>query len=239
MKTREEIAKELDSNIPVDVISERSGGSGKMLSYLEGWYVIDRLNKVLGQGNWFYTTDEIKEVHKGTVKDKYGNDVHTVHYIANVRLEVKFSEQKEDTFRGNWINFTDYGYGDGSDKINPGKAHELAVKEAVTDGLKRCAKNLGMSLGLALYDKSREFVGDPEPVKAPVKAKVEKPAVEDKTAIILEEIKQLAYVLEAKKKMSRPDLKAKLKSEYGVDQAKDLSSDNLTKFYNEVQALVA
>jgi recombination DNA repair RAD52 pathway protein len=56
--------------------------------------------------------------------------------------------------------YGDVGYGDGSDKTNPGKAHELAAKEAVTDALKRCAKNLGMSMGLALYDKTQENVDE-------------------------------------------------------------------------------
>jgi recombination DNA repair RAD52 pathway protein len=66
--------------------------------------------------------------------------------------------------------FIDYGYGDGSDKFKIGKAHELAVKEAVTDGIKRCAKNLGMSMGLALYDKTQENVEDAAPEKPAAQA---------------------------------------------------------------------
>lgn len=142
-KTQEQLITELDAKIPRDAIASRQGGGASKLSYLEGWYVIDRLNKTIGQGNWAYTADA--QVAHVDVENK------SVHYTAKVRLAVKFPS-------GETTEFSDYGYGDGSDKYKIGKAHELAIKEAVTDGIKRCAKNLGMSLGLALYDKTQENV---------------------------------------------------------------------------------
>jgi hypothetical protein len=163
-RTKEQVVAELDAKIPRDVISKREGGNGRSLSYLEGHYVIDRLNKVLGQGNWSYDTEEMRLVHSGTIQDKYGKDTHTVHYVSKIRLTVHSFQ----TPSGQPLSFSDFGYGDGSDKQNIGKAHELAVKEAVTDGVKRCAKNLGMSMGLALYDKTQENVEDePKPESKP------------------------------------------------------------------------
>lgn len=150
-----DIRKALDANIPQDVIATRQGGGGKSLSYLETWYVIDRLNQVLGQGNWSYSS-EVTKVFEGKSANSYG-EVFATSYIAQVSLEVNLAD--DDGYRS-YAKFTDYGYGDGTDKTNPGKAHELAVKEAVSDGLKRAAKNLGRSMGLALYDKTQEFVGD-------------------------------------------------------------------------------
>jgi len=158
-----DIRKQLDANIPQDVIATRQGGGGKSLSYLETWYVIDRLNQVLGQGNWGYSS-EVSKVFEGKSANSYG-EVFATSYIAKVNLNVKIGEQ--------WANFEDYGYGDGTDKSNPGKAHELAVKEAVSDGLKRAAKNLGRSMGLALYDKTQEYVGDAVTAQNPSIAKVE------------------------------------------------------------------
>lgn len=38
-------------------------------------------------------------------------------------------------------------------------AHESAIKEAVTDALKRGLRSFGNPFGLALYDKSRASVG--------------------------------------------------------------------------------
>lgn len=142
-----DVKRELDANIPEDVISERVGGGGRKLSYLEGWYVISRLNKIFGQGAWYYVTEDPKLVYSDTV-DGYGHAAYTAK-VTVVAMGVRF---------------TDVGYGDGKDK-HMGKAHESAVKEAVTDGLKRAAKNFGMSMGLALYDKSKEFVGGEEQPK--------------------------------------------------------------------------
>jgi dTDP-4-amino-4,6-dideoxygalactose transaminase len=45
MKTYEQLVKEFDEKIPADVVATRLGGRGMKLSYLEGHYVIDRLNK--------------------------------------------------------------------------------------------------------------------------------------------------------------------------------------------------
>lgn len=150
-KTLEELRTELDAKIPRDCVQSRSNG-GFNLSYLAGHYVIDRLNKVLGQGNWEYTTEEMRLVHAGEGLDRYNKPVFSVHYIAKVNLRASIG--------GTIVTFSDYGYGDGSDKQSQGKAHELAVKEAVTDAIKRNAKNLGMSMGLALYDKTQENVED-------------------------------------------------------------------------------
>lgn len=149
-RTIEQIRAELDAKIPRDVIAQRDGG-GRKLSYLEGHYVIDRLNQVLGQGNWAYEAEEMRLVFEGPIEGRGGASFN-VSYIARVRLTASID--------GLRVTFTDYGYGDGMDKGNPGKAHELAVKEATTDGIKRCAKSLGMSLGLALYSKDQENVSE-------------------------------------------------------------------------------
>lgn len=154
--TKTETQVKLDENIPKDEVSTREGGGGKSLSYLETWYVIDRLNQVLGQGNWGYQTSKLDKVFEGKTgqwnyQEKKEVDVFATSYIATVALFA--------VIEGKTVIFTEVGYGDGTDKKNPGKAHELATKEAVSDGLKRAAKNLGRSMGLALYDKTQEYVG--------------------------------------------------------------------------------
>lgn len=155
----DQIIQKLNEKIPEAVISERDAGNGRKLDYLEGWYVIDRLNKVFGQGNWAYDTADMREVFRGEVNGKF-----VTSYVAKITLYVNID--------GVTTSFTDYGYGDGQDPRNPGKAHELAVKEAVTDGIKRCAKNLGPSMGLALYDKSRENVETTEGTESKPKSRI-------------------------------------------------------------------
>lgn len=157
MKTSEEInqlLKELDAPIPRSAVSTREGGGGKKLNYLTGFYVIDRLNKTLGQGNWSYEIKDLRLVREGTIK-RYDTEVFSCNYVCSLTLYGAVGHTN--------FSFNDVGYGDGTDKVDPGKAHELAVKEAVTDALKRCARNLGMSLGLALYDKTQENVQDDRP----------------------------------------------------------------------------
>lgn len=153
----EDVVKDLDDSIPRSAVSERDGGGGRTLSYLAGHYVIDRLNKVFGPLGWASATTRLDCVHGGE-HFKYGKTekrVFVAHYIAQVRLVVEVEHKKTE--------HTCTGYGDGEDAYNPGKAHELAVKEAETDALKRCAKNLGQSMGLALYDRDQPKVYDDAP----------------------------------------------------------------------------
>lgn len=159
MRDYQTIVKELDADLPRSAVHHREGGGGIKLSYVTGHYVIDRLNKIVGIGRWAYShkLTQIADA-SGMKKDSRGIEKYNTAYLAEVRLVVDLG--------GVTTEFTEVGYGNGRDS-DPGKAHESATKEAVTDGLKRAAKNLGMSLGLALYDKTQENVSD-EPKKAVV-----------------------------------------------------------------------
>lgn len=223
-KTYEQVVQELDGKIPRDCISSREGGGRSKLSYLEGWYVIDRLNKVLGIGNWAYTS-EVNLVHT----DEANN---SVHYVGKVRLVVKLPN-------GETTEFSDYGYGDGKDKYSIGKAHELAVKEAVTDAIKRCAKNLGMSMGLALYDKTQENVEEapaekpaakgPERVRDVTGYMPEKKAPATGRADIDRQIDAQRRVVLAKagskKEEKLTEIRTLIKDKYGKDKSADLNDE--------------
>ena len=141
----------LNAKIPRDVISQRKGFGNTTLSYLEGWYVVARLNEVLGQGNWQYTT-KLDKVNEKRIKNARGLEVRAVAYSAIVTLVVNVA--------GKEAVFQDVGVGKGQETDNELMADESAMKEAVTDGLKRAARNLGMSMGLALYDKTEENIDD-------------------------------------------------------------------------------
>lgn len=142
------IQEVLDEPIPRDVISKRKGGSGKSLDYLEGWYVVDRMNQLFGPFGWHCETVFFNQVTgPGTPHNTNGHPDTPVSYIAKVRIVVN----------GNPGNIVHEGTGYGSDKggFNP---HELAIKEAETDAFKRAAMKFGRSMGLALYDKTQEYV---------------------------------------------------------------------------------
>lgn len=240
-KTYEDLVKECNALIPRDVIESRDGGQGRKLSYLPGFYVINRLNEVFGQGNWAYTS-EVQNVHSGVIQDRYGKDIHSTHYIAKVRLVVTLGQLPTE--------FSDYGYGDGTDKTNPGKAHELAVKEAVTDGLKRCARCLGNSFGNGLYDKSGEGIDEgqkevpkgntqpiaPNPVAGvPAEPKAAVPGASRETVNKL--ISATAKVAVDKNRLTKDQALAMIK-EHGAEKKEDLTDAQAQDVLNKLKEAI-
>lgn len=117
--------------------------------YIEGWHAMAEANRIFGFGEWSYTVSAcqcVSERPREIGKNKtpgFG-----VTYTATVRIDV-----------GGVIR-EDVGAGHGYD-VDCGLAHESAIKEAVTDALKRALRGFGNPFGLALYDKTRENVGAP------------------------------------------------------------------------------
>lgn len=152
MKTLKELNETLDANIPRSAVKQRKGAGSMSFSYLSTDYVIDRMNRTFGNLNWATDTVENKAVFVGEVNGK-----HVAHYIARVKVEAQHIDENGRVVR---TSHCGTGYGDGNDGFNPGKAHELAAKEAESDALKRACKNLGQSMGLALYDKDQTNVSE-------------------------------------------------------------------------------
>lgn len=125
--------------------------------YLEGWHVIAEANRIFGFDGWSYETVDTKCVSEQPRKiGKAQKEGWGVTYTSRVRVVVQ------------GIVREDFGAGHGYD-VDLGLAHESAVKEAVTDALKRTLRTFGNPFGLALYDKSRvnvETVPEAKPVSA-------------------------------------------------------------------------
>lgn len=116
--------------------------------YLEGWHVIAEANRIFGFDGWSYEVLEAACVsHTPRKIGKAERDGHAVTYTSKVRVHVA------------GIMREDYGAGHGYD-VDAGLAHESAIKEAVTDALKRALRTFGNPFGLALYDKTRANVED-------------------------------------------------------------------------------
>lgn len=222
------VVKELDSNIPAEAVSKRRGNAGTTLSYLEGHYVIDRMNKVIGQGNWAYEIVDQKIVYEGVLKDHYNNDKFHVSYLATVKLSVEFGAGPVSKR----VYFTDVGYGNGVDKTNPGAAHELAAKESVTDALKRCIKNLGQSMGLALYDKEQKNVSDTEEVLPKAKASTKKPKKtppKSDPKKLRETLTKRFKILRTKQALTDEARETYLKESFGVTKVAELKETDIPK----------
>ena len=135
---------------PLDpsIVKARQGGEGRMVSYLEGYVIIDQLNRIFGFDGWGYETLECEMLNFGEFTDSDGNLRQKNSYRAKVRLEVRGCPNRTD------IGWTTVIY-DTSD------GHDMAVKGAVTDALKRAARTFGAQFGNVLYDKDEPWKASP------------------------------------------------------------------------------
>lgn len=147
MSLTEDQKKKLNASLAPSDVSTRTQ-SGKLLSFLEGWRAIDKMNEIVGPGCWSYDVPDPRVVSDEQRDDGEKGKRWHVTYTARCVMKVG------DATIGDW------GAGHGIDR-DRGLAHESAIKEAATDALKRCLKSLGRSMGLALYDKEQEHVAEP------------------------------------------------------------------------------
>lgn len=143
-KASTELAKKLD---PANVKPAKQFGPKG--DYIEGWLAMAEANRIFGFDGWSYTLMDCKPVmqtERKIGKAPNQKDGWGVTYVATVRVMV------------DGVTREDVGAGHGYD-VDLGLAHESAIKEAVTDALKRGLRSFGNPFGLALYDKSRENVG--------------------------------------------------------------------------------
>jgi DNA recombination protein Rad52 len=114
------------------------------LSYIEGWHAIAEANRIFGFDGWDRETLSATCVWKGRLAGR-----ESCSYVAHVRVSVR-AGNTEIVREGSG---TGTGFG-----AYPGEAHELALKEAETDAMKRALATFGNPFGLALYDKTKRGV---------------------------------------------------------------------------------
>lgn len=145
MSLAEEVITKLAAPLDPTRVKKREGGGGRSLSYLEGHDVIRTANVVFGPGEWSYLVETLDCLGEEPVIKTYNGQTREGFRVAyRAIVEVRVGD----------VAFSDVGFGDAMEytgsKLTP---HELASKEAVTDGLKRALKNFGDQFGLVLYDK--------------------------------------------------------------------------------------
>lgn len=133
-----------DLSAPLDRAHVKPPPQGKYGEYVEAYHVIKEANRIFGFNGWSYSIDSLQK----TNEEHKDGKLH-VGYLAMVIVTV------------GGVHRHDVGHGQGHSK-SEGDAHDSAVKEAVTDGLKRCLRTFGDPMGLALYDKTKANVQDLE-----------------------------------------------------------------------------
>ena len=117
--------------------------SGKERSYLEAWEVKAHLIRVFGFGGWDWNVTSAKLAFEDPV-EKDGKQSWSVGYMVSGTLTIHAIDGDRDA------TYTEAAVGSA---LNPqrGEAHDLAIKSAESDALKRAAINLGNQFGLSLY----------------------------------------------------------------------------------------
>ncbi|MBL1107383.1 hypothetical protein JK361_22715 [Streptomyces sp. 5-8] len=145
------------------------------MSHLEAWDVRRQLIRIFGFDGFTVETMALDLVHengnpnyrkKNKAGEEYGPTytAWTIVYRAQVRLTVKAVDGRPLTV------FEDAAAGDAVNQPSVGDAHDLAMKTALSQALKRCAVNLGDQFGLSLYNdgsqapvvlRSLAYMGEP------------------------------------------------------------------------------
>ncbi|MFI6238364.1 Rad52/Rad22 family DNA repair protein [Micromonospora sp. NPDC050795] len=117
-------------------------------SHLEAWDIRRHLIRVFGFGGFNIETkslDLVAQIEHPPAQPN-GKPRWTVVYRAEIRLTVKAVD-------GTVLAVLEDGAaGDAANQPSLGDAHDQAMKTALSQGLKRCAVNLGDQFGLSLYN---------------------------------------------------------------------------------------
>lgn len=124
----------LSQDLPREVVKALPGKKdrdGSPIGYVEGHYVVTRLNDVFGFDGWELTYGPLTLI----------DGDRPLAYVSA-------------TLTAAGVTRSDLGVGVAANKTPD--ALETALKGAYTDALKRCARFWGASFGLALYDKDKD-----------------------------------------------------------------------------------
>jgi recombination DNA repair RAD52 pathway protein len=134
-----DLFKALSSTLPRDAVRRLPSGQ----DYVSSHWVISRLNEVFGPMGWSITYGAPAVLAIPGARPVY-------HVPATMVI-------LGGPLTGDGVTRADVGVGiSATDKP---EGVETAIKAAYTDALKRCARTLGPSFGLALYEKERTTVG--------------------------------------------------------------------------------
>ena len=112
-------------------------------SHLQAWDVRAHLIRVFGFGTWSADLLTIDFMYEQETTTRAGKPAWKVGYRAVVRL----------TLHDTGATYTEAAAGEAIlPDFKRGDAHDMAIKTAESQALKRCATNLGTQFGLSLYD---------------------------------------------------------------------------------------
>lgn len=147
MKTFQEIQPLLKAALAPERIYQRDGGRGRTLSYIKGHDAINTMNLIFDEDGW--ETDNDIPIMDAQIpyQNSKGQEKTSVFYKCRVSVTFHMLDHEGSVYSR---THTDVGIGISSD-LDP-QSMETAIKDSVTDGLKRCLRKLGNQFGNSLYD---------------------------------------------------------------------------------------
>lgn len=123
----------------------RVNKDGKGYSHVEAYEIRAHLSRIFGIARWSCQVEKMELVFERPTKTKAGKDATEVCYRASATLSVRSPTGAVLAVYTEWATGA---------ATNPdlGDAHDMAVKTAESQALKRCASNLGDQFGLSLYN---------------------------------------------------------------------------------------
>ena len=125
------------------------------MSHMEAYDIRAHLNRVFGFARWSADVISMELLYERHHPNKNGNDAVSVGYRAGLTLTV----HSPGGYR--LATYTEYAAGSASSfpVAKQADAHDMAIKTAESQALKRAAINLGDQFGLSLYNN-----GSPRPI---------------------------------------------------------------------------
>jgi len=120
-------------------VASRRGGGGKSLAYVEAYEIKAHLIRIFGYGGWSWDVLSCDLAYAYEPDD--GQKNYRVGYKVIGRLTILATGSTYTEAAVGMANLPD-----------PGEAHDMAVKTAESDALKRAAICLGDQFGLSLYN---------------------------------------------------------------------------------------
>lgn len=133
-------------------VNPKRVGQVRGMAHMEAWDIRRQLIRVFGFGGYSIDTLSLDLVAERETKQGERSRW-TIVYRAQVRLTVYGDDGQELS------HWEDGAAGDSVNQPSLGDAHDMAMKTALSQAMKRCATNLGDQFGLSLYNN-----GSPAPV---------------------------------------------------------------------------
>lgn len=157
------LSKEQVTQLLAPLSPSRVQRDDKNMSHLAAWDVRRYLIRIFGPTGWENEIISLDFVYEKPTKTQKGRDAWIVGYRATTRLCVKDENGK---ILSRW---EDGAFGSAT-LPSLGDAHDMAMKTALSQSLKRCAVNLGDQFGLSLYNSGSVVAVVGRTLASPVEA---------------------------------------------------------------------